>query len=142
MQTGKHQMESLSDVHRTSRKNVRPSDFDAMLPSDFDTTQKHATERFDTTQNMRPSDCDATLVCSLTRLLWFPRLLACLLACLLVCLLVCLLACLLACLLIFNVLLNNVTHAQTEAHTTLPLLGLLLEPKRGRHMQSYRFQNF
>ena len=32
-------------------------------------------------------------------------------------------------LLIFNVLLNNVTHGHTDGHTTLPLLGLLSEPK-------------
>ena len=62
---------------------------------------------------------------------------ACLLACLPACLLTCLPAYLLTCLLpslgslehIFNVLLNNVTHAHTHANTTLPLLGLLSEPK-------------
>ena len=73
--------------------------------------------------------------------------LACLQACLLACLLPYLLACLLACLLvleppgffrmllelIFDVLLRNVTDAQT-----LPLLGLLSEPKRDKLFQ-YNF---
>ena len=34
--------------------------------------------------------------------------------------------------LIFNVLLRNVTHGHPDAHTTLPLLGLLVGAKKTR----------